>query len=64
MADLQTATGLVLDLVVCDEAHRTAGTSDANDEASSFVKVHDDTTVPARKRLYMTATPRVYRAAA
>ncbi len=64
VADLQTATGLILDLVVCDEAHRTAGTSDANDEASSFVKVHDNTTVPARKRLYMTATPRVYKAAA
>ena len=29
VADLQTVTGLILDLVVCDEAHRTAGTSDA-----------------------------------
>jgi predicted helicase len=64
VADLQTATGLVFDLIVGDEAHRTAGTSDANDEASHFVKVHDDSIVPARKRLYMTATPRVYKAAA
>ena len=29
VADLQTVTGLILHLVVCDEAHRTAGTSDA-----------------------------------
>ena len=64
VADLQTATGLIFDLVICDEAHRTAGTTDAADDASSFVRVHDNTTVPARKRLYMTATPRVYKAAA
>ncbi len=64
VADLQKASGLVFDLIVGDEAHRTAGTSDANDGASHFVKVHDDSVVPAHKRLYMTATPRVYRAAA
>ena len=48
------------DLVICDEAHRTTGAfKDAGDQ-SAFVKVHDDAYVRARRRLYMTATPRVY----
>ena len=51
------------DLVVCDEAHRTTGNAlpgvDVS-EASAFMKVHYDENVRARKRLYMTATPRIY----
>lgn len=51
------------DLVVCDEAHRTTGNAlpgvDVS-EASAFMKVHYDENVKARKRLYMTATPRIY----
>ena len=47
------------DLVVCDEAHRTTGALRA-DGASSFLLVHDDQEVRASKRLYMTATPRIY----
>ena len=47
------------DLVVCDEAHRTTGALRA-DEGSSFLLVHDDKEVRASKRLYMTATPRIY----
>ena len=47
------------DLVVCDEAHRTTGTLRAK-ESSSFLLVHDANKVKARRRLYMTATPRVY----
>ena len=47
------------DLVVCDEAHRTTGALRA-DESSSFLLVHDAQAIKARKRLYMTATPRVY----
>ena len=47
------------DLVVCDEAHRTTGAL-RGDEGSSFLLVHDDQEVRARKRLYMTATPRIY----
>ena len=64
VADVQTATGLVFDIVVCDEAHRTTGVSGMDDEDSAFVKVHDNTVVPAAKRLYMTATPRIYKPAA
>ena len=47
------------DLVVCDEAHRTTGALRA-DEASSFLLVHDNKKVKSKKRLYMTATPRIY----
>ncbi len=48
------------DLVVCDEAHRTTGVTLAGEDESAFVKVHDDDRLRARKRLYMTATPRVF----
>ena len=47
------------DLVICDEAHRTTGALREGDE-SSFLLVHDDDEIHARKRLYMTATPRIY----
>ena len=46
------------DFAVCDEAHRTTGVIDKTEPA--FVRVHDDANLLARKRLYMTATPRLY----
>lgn len=50
----------IFDLIVCDEAHRTTGIIfDENDE-SAFTKIHNDANVQGRKRLYMTATPRLY----
>lgn len=48
------------DLIICDEAHRTTGATFDGDDESSFVKVHSNDNVQAAKRLYMTATPRVY----
>ena len=48
------------DLVLCDEAHRTTGAEGPGDAASPFNLVHDNERVRAAKRLYMTATPRVY----
>ena len=48
------------DLVLCDEAHRTTGVERPGDAASPFVLVHDAQRIRARKRLYMTATPRLY----
>lgn len=48
------------DLVICDEAHRTTGVTLAGSDESHFVKVHDDRFIKASKRLYMTATPRVF----
>ena len=50
----------IFDLVVCDEAHRTTGVTLKNEEDSNFVKVHYDEFIRARKRIYMTATPRLY----
>ena len=52
------------DLAICDEAHRTTGQIDADREASNFVRVHDPDFLRADKRLYMTATPRIYTDAA
>lgn len=48
------------DLIVCDEAHRTTGATLAGEEDSNFVRIHDDAYVTGRKRLYMTATPRIF----
>ena len=48
------------DLAVCDEAHRTTGVTRAGDDPSHFVLIHDAAAIRARKRLYMTATPRIY----
>ncbi|MEU9048011.1 MULTISPECIES: Helicase associated domain protein [unclassified Kitasatospora] len=42
------------DLVVIDEAHRTAGS-----QGKAWAAVHTDAQVPAKRRLYFTATPRI-----
>lgn len=47
-------------LVICDEAHRTTGATLEDTVESNFVKIHSNENVKAVKRLYMTATPRVY----
>ncbi|MDC1001894.1 DEAD/DEAH box helicase family protein [Alphaproteobacteria bacterium] len=48
------------DLIVCDEAHRTTGATLVGDDESNFVKIHSDENVRGEKRLYMTATPRIF----
>jgi len=48
------------DLVICDEAHRTTGATVAGTDESAFVRVHNNGYIHASKRLYMTATPRIY----
>lgn len=48
------------DLVICDEAHRTTGVSLAGEDESAFIRVHDAGFIKSKKRLYMTATPRLY----
>ncbi len=47
-------------LIICDEAHRTTGVSLVGESESNFQRVHDNNFVAADKRLYMTATPRIY----
>lgn len=48
------------DLVICDEAHRTTGATFGDEDESTFVRIHDAGYLRASKRLYMTATPRIY----
>jgi predicted helicase len=48
------------DLIICDEAHRTTGVKLSNVDESAFVKIHDQGLVLGKKRMYMTATPRIY----
>ncbi len=48
------------DLAICDEAHRTAGARIKGEEDSHFVQIHDQKHIRAHRRLYMTATPKVY----
>ncbi len=61
VADAQQKHGLPeFDLIVCDEAHRTTGATLAGEDESNFVKVHSNDIIRGRKRLYMTATPRIF----
>lgn len=60
----QTAGIPEFDLIICDEAHRTTGVTLHGEDDSHFTKVHDDVNIKAKKRLYMTATPRVFSDAA
>nr|WP_298788528.1 type ISP restriction/modification enzyme [uncultured Marinococcus sp.] len=49
------------DLVICDEAHRTTGIADDDTgDVSMFTKVHSNDNIKTNKRLYQTATPRIY----
>jgi predicted helicase len=50
----------IFDLIICDEAHRTTGVTLTDEDSSAFTKVHDNNFIKAKKRLYMTATPRLY----
>lgn len=47
-----------IDLVIADEAHRCAGKAD-----SAYSTVLDNQQLPAAKRLFMTATPRIFQSA-
>jgi superfamily II DNA or RNA helicase len=48
-------TDLQFDLIFCDEAHKTTGA----DNKQTYGKIHDNYLIPAIKRVYATATPRV-----
>ena len=61
LVELAQAEGApAFDLILCDEAHRTTGIDAPGDNTSPFVLVHDAERIRAEKRLYMTATPRLY----
>ena len=60
VADAQALGVDAFDLVVCDESHRTCGVTLAGDDESHFVRIHDGDYIRAARRLYMTATPRIF----
>jgi predicted helicase len=61
ISDAQKIHGLPeFDLVICDEAHRTTGATIAGEDESNFVRIHSNEHVEGKKRLYMTATPKIY----
>ena len=53
------------ELAICDEAHRTTGIENTEDGSGAsktkpFQLIHEDSSIRVKKRLYMTATPRVF----
>ena len=56
----QKKIGINFSIIICDEAHRTTGVTLAGEDESNFVKVHNNDFIKADRRLYMTATPRIY----
>ncbi|MYH55842.1 MAG: DEAD/DEAH box helicase, partial [Acidimicrobiia bacterium] len=50
----------IFDLVICDEAHRTTGIEDSSGNEGLFQLVHDRDRLDAHRRLFMTATQRLY----
>lgn len=61
VSDAQNVHGMGrFDLIICDEAHRTTGAALDGQEESNFIRIHRDEVIGGDKRLYMTATPRIY----
>ena len=63
VTESQAAYGAqAFNLAIADEAHRTTGVdrSAADKVKVDFQEFHDDARLHAAKRLYMTATPRIY----
>lgn len=61
VAEAQGLAGVpVFDLAIADEAHRTTGVNNKEGGKVDFQLFHDEVSLGAKKRLYMTATPRVY----
>ena len=57
--DKVSAAKISFDLIICDEAHRTTG---YGKDSTPFTAVHDENFIHGNKRLYMTATPKFYKA--
>ena len=71
IAEALKETGVTANVLVADEAHRTAGLrrkrkaqngtlSDAEQRIRDFTLCHDNEAFPATYRVYQTATPRIY----
>ena len=60
ITEAQRAGLPAFDLIICDEAHRTTGAKFIGEDESGFLMVHENRHVNGAKRLYMTATPRIF----
>ena len=60
ISKFQKVTGMKFDIAICDEAHRTTGVTLVGEDESNFVKIHNNAYINSDRRLYMTATPRIY----
>lgn len=59
LADTNSEYGK-FDFIICDEAHRTTGARVKGQDDSDFSKIHKADYIQGARRLYMTATPKVY----
>lgn len=61
ISSLAKTCKITFDIAICDEAHRTIGSyKTSGEDLSNFVKIHKNSFVPCKKRLYMTATQKIY----
>lgn len=60
VSEFSKKLNIEFDLIICDEAHRTTGAILSDEDESSFTKVHNNDFIKGKKRLYMTATPKIY----
>ena len=56
--DVVIRLNLTFDLIICDEAHRTAT---SGNEETVFTKVHSENNIHGKRRMYMTATPKLFK---
>ena len=64
VAEAQALGAPEFDLAICDEAHRTTGIEGKAKGGNYFTLINDEDYVRCKKRLYMTATPRLYKPSA
>ncbi|MBR1860097.1 MAG: DEAD/DEAH box helicase [Selenomonadaceae bacterium] len=60
ISEAQKQFNFEFDLIVIDEAHRTTEFVE-QDGADNFFRIHDNNFIKAKRRLYMTATPKLYK---
>ena len=64
IAEALRTSGTTAEVLICDEAHRTAGLRRTKrstvDQIKDFTLCHDNEKFPAKHRIYQTATPKIY----
>ena len=64
IAEALRTSGTTAEVLICDEAHRTAGLrrtkKSTMDQIKDFTLCHDNDRFPAKHRIYQTATPKIY----